>query len=219
MRHVGLLVAGVLVGGILSGCGGSTRGHGGHGSDENTRGSGPPPCTSPGVDPTTGYVHCAEGYVHRASKVACEPSGGAGNVDSGQADAGSSAEEPLESPQGTSCVADPSVCHKFPRGFCDARGMKYCSSGCFTDADCGHLGSICECGHPESPTGGACVYGSCTADSDCASGYRCASMGSLLRPSFLCQTPQDECITDNDCEQACVIGSAGFRVCGTAGTE
>lgn len=239
----------VAVGLILMGCGGSTREHDGDESAAGTGGSvvdpvaqggggsggvsngsagapaphGPPSCSSPELDPTTGYVQCGEGYVHRASKVACEGSGGAIAIDPDLAGAGAGDERvPTQSPQATPCGADASVCQKFPLGFCDTRGMRYCSSGCFTDADCGTLGTICECGHPESPSGGACVYSlDCTTDSDCQPGFKCASLGGGGgRRSFACQTPQDQCVTDKDCEYHCVIAPGGvFRTCGISGTE
>ncbi|WP_437979642.1 ferritin-like domain-containing protein [Sorangium sp. So ce117] len=141
------------------------------------------------ADQDTGYVRCADGWIHRAEVVTCpsplprakacaDPSGATGN-----------------------CKSD-ADCTEQPHGYCDvmtggevAPGC-FCQYGCTTDADCGE-GQICLCGDPV----GQCVPSRCTSDQDCGK-LLCSSY--VLHPgcggtAFACQTPADECASDQDC--------------------
>jgi hypothetical protein len=169
------------------------------------------PCTSPVTDPVTGLVTCQEGYVQRPTAVAC------------RVGAAKAAPAPLPPrADGTAdCAGEPSVCNRFEYGYCrvieGSPELSTCHSGCTVDQDCGP-GFLCACGDAQSPTGGVCQPSSCATNADCEPGYACASYsgqcdGGFATPAGLpfdlaCQTPQDECASDADCE-----GSSGGNLC------
>jgi hypothetical protein len=115
------------------------------------------------------------------------------------------------------CTSD-ADCSERPHGWCaTARELNSqdnnnrCSYGCVSDADCAD-GTICECGSLI----GKCVQSDCTTDADCY-GLLCASYidsPGCNFPAFACQTPEDKCMIDADCDagQRCSIRD-GFREC------
>jgi hypothetical protein len=111
------------------------------------------------------------------------------------------------------------------------QGYCGCWSGCREDADCGP-GSICDCG---GYAFGQCVPATCRVNSDCAEGLHCvrSALSDLgggagsgdggeggrapcvvgYPPTFVCQTPTDECRTNFDCgNDECVVLD-GKHVC------
>jgi hypothetical protein len=158
-------------------------------------------CTCPSTDPTTGVVRCAEGYSHRPTAPACgaapaASSGGTGG--SGGASAG-----PFRADSFVDCTNDPHRCDQYLYGFCgDAlAGIRYCNSGCVTDAECDD--GMCWCNEERSPTGGVCVpTGACRLDRDCGDGFFCATYSEgcgELADRFRCQSLDDKCESSNDC--------------------
>ena len=176
-------------------------------------------CTSPIFEPLTGLVECAEGYVHRLSRVTCQ--GGRespGNPAFGGAGAGGEAGEglgpkPRADREYMDCWGDERACAEYELGYCDSIGEEsFCASGCRTDEDCGP-GYLCECGY-DVPGGGKCVEAAnCAVDADCAGGYLCASFtpGCGAR-GFACQSARDECQGRARCQ--CSWGEHGdYRAC------
>jgi hypothetical protein len=184
-------------------------------------------CASPGRDPATGLVTCAEGYVHRPVAITCgglEIGGAAGEGGAGGVDPSSLPRVPTDAV--IYCNDDPSVCAPFQYGYCGQYRLGHeCFSGCATDQDCGPS-AICLCNDPASPTGGSCVSGSCGTDRDCQPGYNCASepMNLISRSDYggySCQTPADTCEARADCkapDEACVQ-SDGHRACAISAPE
>lgn len=172
-------------------------------------------CTNPQFDPESHLVSCDEGFSHRPDATACG------------ATVNRIAPEPsLPRADGSvPCADDPGKCSQYLYGYCDgvfAGGeapVATCRSGCFTDFECGE-NNICICGNVQSPTGGVCRYSSCKTDAECAPGYLCASYSGLCGGGgFACQTPDDECMTNQDCvgQGACISdGTLGYRVCSNA---
>ncbi|MEQ9322731.1 MAG: ferritin-like domain-containing protein, partial [Polyangiaceae bacterium] len=152
----------------------------------------------------TGYESCSEGYMHRASAVTCGSS----------LPRAAACESSF--PEGDSCTQD-SDCTEQPNGYCNVDdfggGNCYCSYGCTADADCGD-GQICVCGEPV----GRCVKADCKTDGDCAGDLLCTTY--VTEPgcggtAFACQTAEDECAQDADCDsgEQCTLDSDGVRVC------
>jgi hypothetical protein len=161
------------------------------------------PCNDPkplvvgGVD--TGFDTCQGGLMRRRKIVECP------NLAPRSA--------PACSPNDGTCTAD-AECTDQPYGFCGDTSMLgcVCNYGCRTDADCGH-GEICLCGDPV----GTCVRATCTSDASCAKGFLCSSYevdpicGGV---GFSCQTPQDTCGSDPDCQtNECGSDDGGAHVC------
>jgi hypothetical protein len=196
-------------------------------------------CTSPQSDPQTGLVACEEGYVHRAEAVACGPvTGGEGGRVGGGGEGGAAPPLPRAEGHSVLCSApsgdeggagggpsaEPAArCSQFYLGYCDTLldgsgggpSEKHCASGCITDEDCGS-GFVCLCGQDVSPSGGVCRPSNCTTDADCGAGRRCASYESRFLGcgtrgiiGFACQTANDECAADTDCEigDGCEVSS------------
>jgi hypothetical protein len=174
----------------------------------------PTPVVIAGKD--TGFVTCAEGVRHRASVVTCPnalPRSGGGECTGGFG---------LDGGPG-SCTRD-SDCTAKPYGTCGLGGGHFatceCSYGCVADSDCA-AGEICECGDPV----GRCLAATCLSDSACPKGSLCASAPTSwggcswdpLVPSYICQSPNDTCLTDKQCATsapACAYdGDAGARQC------
>jgi hypothetical protein len=190
-----------------------------------------PTCTGGKLDPTTGLIRCSEGYTRRVKKVECVGSAGAPADASAGASSGGAGgdEDPPVKPRangsvgcgnynvgGYSGVED---CSEFELGFCSSNDFEsVCESGCVVDEDCGG-GAICECGHPESPSGGICIdTHDCSTDADCLPGYFCASYGDgggCGYHAYACLTPQDECQGPQDCDDGgyCALSSNGQHVC------
>jgi hypothetical protein len=188
---------------------GSTGGDGGIGAE-----GGAPPiehrCTQPISDSITGLVECSEGYQHRPTAKACEPTAerGAGGETGSTLPRAKGTERcnPREAGSGGQGGASPADCAQFAYGYCeefyggDGGASGLCRSGCVTDDDCGD-GYICICDSNDSPTGGACQPSNCATDDDCGTGLLCASYeGTGCNPNgFACQTTQDTCQSSKDC--------------------
>jgi hypothetical protein len=194
-------------------------GTGGGGGETKAR------CTAPKIDPKTGLVTCAEGYVHRPKAPTCSgrsvggapAEGGAGGA---SAEGGAGDVDPASLPrvfEYVPCGDDASVCDAFQYGYCDSQQEAVCASGCSFDADCGP-GAICICGDARSPSGGTCHDSSCVSDAECQPGYLCASYSAGCGGGYACQTPQDTCLAQGDCKasQVCQPGGDGHRVCSEA---
>jgi hypothetical protein len=182
-----------------------------------------PTCTSPKVDPLSGLVRCREGYVHRPERTRCEGFGGqpaeAGGGAGGAEGLPRAGDEVVCEDVGAGGAGHEGICEQFELGFCrggDGLELATCDSGCFTDEDC-RLGTLCECGHPESPSGGVCVGArNCTTDADCGPTNLCAAYdGPCGEHAFACFSPEDECRSSADCGGSS-CGYQGFRACDDA---
>lgn len=105
------------------------------------------------------------------------------------------------------CISD-SDCNVIPYGYCTRSAtanvgpLTECRYGCTTDQECGG-GAVCLCGDPV----GTCVTALCTSDDDCAGALRCTAydwapgcaVGGLSL-IFTCQTRDDECSSDLECD-------------------
>jgi hypothetical protein len=185
-------------------------------------------CTGGKLNPLTGLVTCSQGYVHRVQKVECVGSAGApADASAGASFGGAGGNEDAQVlPRADASVScgnnetlgyiDVAVCSRFEFGYCfeefDDDGL--CVSGCTVDEDCGE-GAICECGHPESPSGGVCVPTTgCQTDADCDGGTLCASFAGCGAYGFACFSETDECHGEADCGGAfCTLERDGHRVC------
>jgi hypothetical protein len=95
-----------------------------------------------------------------------------------------------------------SGCAQYPNGFCrrlEEDHKATCGYGCLTDSDC-QSPLICLC----AELVGLCVEAGCSSDSECVDGYHCAYNEACER--FACQHEDDECATDDDCDEGrCVV--------------
>lgn len=176
-------------------------------------------CTAPKIDPNTGLVTCSEGYVHRATAQTCVGSSAGGAPADGGA-GGDGNVGPNDLPrvfEYVPCGDNASVCDAFQYGYCDSQQEAVCASGCSTDADCGQ-GAICICGDERSPTGGTCQSSSCGSDAECQPGYLCASYFAGCGGGYACQTPQDTCRVQADCNasEVCQPGEEHWSCTATA---
>lgn len=152
---------------------------------------------------------CAEGIVYRTTDGRCDRSD----------DARPSPNPRPRAPNAVECQSDPRICDQFQFGFCGPNALptslRYCESGCATDADCGAGSCVCD-GAAE----GRCTFDTCHSDADCEAGYHCASTPQGCAPApYTCQTVADECFSTDDCAQAgtnqfCLLQSDGHRACG-----
>jgi hypothetical protein len=115
------------------------------------------------------------------------------------------------------CSSD-AECDLKPFGYCAPSNqgqlgtVPQCHYGCVVDADCG-TGYLCQCGDPI----GQCVPAECLGDEDCGDKL-CAAWFSEnvcgTRHSFACQTADDDCATNADCERGgTCIADGGKRYC------
>ncbi|HXS18043.1 MAG TPA: hypothetical protein VN764_12690 [Polyangiaceae bacterium] len=154
-----------------------------------------------------GFVECNEGYRHRASQEACANEEREERIATGPCGI-----------EGTCCEFDSDCRDEFacfeagPSGAGATYGL--CALRCETDQDC-EGGHICECG----AGAGRCVPSSCTTDEDCAGEALCVSSardeGCGQHVEYSCQTPQDACATDHDCDTE----APEYETCATDGTR
>jgi len=157
----------------------------------------------------TGFATCGNGLRHRPEARTCpyqprplsdfEPVPGARD-------------------RGCACQND-GDCREKPNGSCDIGfplGIRACHYGCSSDSDCAQ-GQICECKSPA----GRCVPASCRTDRDCKDGAVCGEYspnpGCFLEVAYACQTPLDQCASDEQCRGKagawCSLDATGRRTC------
>jgi hypothetical protein len=147
-----------------------------------------------------GYERCDGGPIHRPRVEQCA----------------SSLPRPVSkiaAPADGQCQSD-ADCVDMPHGYCTT-GVQVpgtvCDYGCVQDSECGP-GSICVCGDPV----GHCVGSTCTSDADCGVGLRCQSYDSshgCAIARFACQTPNDTCEGDADCQGGFCDAASGVFTC------
>lgn len=192
--------------GTSAGAGGSSAGQGGA-SDPGGAGAGgtatrePPTCTDPKVD-SLGLTRCKEGYRYRAEPQTCAErgdevlgSGGAGGSGGeGRGEGGATAQAFCDD-----CEGEHAYCRK--TGSAPGQAPYTCTRGCLTDEECGE-NSLCLC---DGEKGGFCTPATCRGDDDCQEGYHCAELEfycAVEVGDFACQTPDDECLTSAECDDA-----------------
>ncbi len=229
-------------GGIVSlnGDGGTSTGEGGDASANPLPGSptcASPPClpfhpTPPGpappnsgcaahpcVNPTpvvvanvdTGYDTCAGGALRRRAIVDCP---------SLVPRAATSCPPVGDASSSTGICTKDSDCTERALGACQPGHVLgepgvndgcYCAYGCVRDSDCG-ASAVCVCADPVGYCAGST---DCSTGQDCQPGCECAA---LPTTEFQCQTPQDTCRTNADCQagdpgscSSCEPGAAGSK--------
>jgi hypothetical protein len=134
-----------------------------------------------------GFVQCQEGSFHRPEATDCQP------------------EMAPPEPRPAVCHPSDECCANAdcsaPHSYCS--DAHYCTPGCVTDAEC-PSGSLCLC----NALVGLCVPASCRSDAECPASLPCSASESL-HGGFACQSPDDECLIDGECE--------GFAQCIPAG--
>jgi hypothetical protein len=223
---------GLFTSGRGGGAGGSTGTTGGSG---DAMGGAVAPPTTPGIHracdlPTPlggGYERCADGVVHRPVAGVCPsalpraaPFSQAQLVEFNQI----AAENALtwQRQELLPCTED-SECSAEPRGYCElyAEGpwsgffpLTQCRYGCQSDSDCGQQ-QVCTCGSPI----GTCSKASCQSDGDCPGALHCAQYDAsygcdpTLLPAFACETADDACSIDADCQGDPCIFNGSRRQC------
>lgn len=172
-----------------------------------------------GVDTLGGWVTCNNGIVHRFGQRQCptflprstaiDPAVYQNYVAQG-ADGGVVLPPEVQCTQDSDCTAAANGhCEvpPYPSGF-----VTYCEYGCTRDADCG-AGQVCKCEHPA----GRCIDAQCATDADCGYGLLCTGFTEACGFSIemSCQTPYDQCRSDQDCgSYSCIPAGYGQqRVC------
>lgn len=165
----------------------------------------PHPCKTPApvlVDgKDTGLETCGQGVVRRSTALEC----------------------PERLPRTDSCsysgtCTTDTDCTEQPHGYCQifaggggAPPSCGCVYGCVSDSEC-PAGQACLCGDPV----GRCVPADCKTGADCGAGLDCVShMDALCAiPQLACQTAEDECVSDDDCDTGyCGHAPDGHRTC------
>ena len=215
--------------GLLGGCGGivslNGSGDGGTSTDEGSAPANPlpgsptcasPPCSlapappkpvctaHPCASPTpvvvanvdTGYDTCAGGALRRRAIVDCP---------SLLPRAATSCPPVGDASSSTGICTTDSDCTEHPNGTCQPGGVLgeplnvndtcFCTYGCVRDSDCGTNG-ICVCA---DPVGYCAASDNCFTGQDCDPGCDCTG---FRQSGFGCQTPEDTCRANADCEAA-----------------
>lgn len=143
----------------------------------------------------TGFVRCAEGWLHRTEKKACPTSVPREQV------LPPISETYDECQQDSDCPAEYGYCGPVGGGMIAYRLA--CNRGCIEDSDCAS-DEICLCGNPI----GKCVPTlGCAVDDDCAGEAFCSGIAVLTNVCsepqrvFDCESTNDQCRSPNDCEQ------------------
>jgi hypothetical protein len=150
----------------------------------------------------TGYIKCADGTIHRAAQVACDPAISAPACGSN---------EPFKA-----CMSD-ADCNAGPNGKCSSLknlrdGSNYCDCvySCVNDSDC-MPGSVCVCPGvvKTSVDWSFCAPATCITDANCPSG-ECGITtfynGCYYDTALQCRAPGDVCRLTTDCVGAeCAI--------------
>ena len=138
------------------------------------------PCTNPVPRPHGGgYLQCSDGSLRRASSAACD-----------SALPRPAADTPIVFDE---CTSD-TDCTASAHGFCAYGACKY---GCVTDAECAS-DQACYC----EDFIGFCIPANCRSDADCPADFPCTAFqapGFTAAGGLWCQSPEDECITDAQC--------------------
>jgi len=150
-----------------------------------------------------GWEQCQNGMLHRPVSGLCTsllprpspnhnlaPAAESSGATAGDAGSGESAFTPSATVE---CLRD-SDCMAKPYGHCEADVALHCRYGCVSDSDCS-AGEVCLCG----AVIGECQPASCRTDAECAGTSLCGSYPICYGYGFSCQTPEDECSGDADC--------------------
>jgi hypothetical protein len=149
----------------------------------------PQPIMQAGTDLPSGFVICADGFVHRIEQVECVMPQGADNPDCIDFACSSAAD----------CVAQPYGSCTITNAF-EGCGCHY---GCATDADCDD-GYICACAGVTGDEA-TCIPADCTTTGDCGEGLcglsdyaGCCS----TNYATACAAPGEPCHVDSECSVA-----------------
>jgi hypothetical protein len=151
----------------------------------------PTPIMQAGTEMPSGFVQCANGFIHHAEAVECVTPQGMDHPDCANF--------------GGTCQTN-ADCMLNPYGSCQMEGFDgfcSCNYGCVTDDDC-QDGEVCVCAGVIGPYA-QCIPGECTTGEDCA-GELCglSTHHDVCSDSheMACTTATDECHVDADCEPA-----------------
>jgi hypothetical protein len=154
-----------------------------------------------------GLTRCREGYRYRAEAQTCDH-----RADEGSGDGGASGVGGASSTDCGKCDGE----HEFCRASSGPPETAICTRGCLSDDECAE-NAFCLCNGTQ---GGFCVHAACRGDADCADGYHCAELESPCAEdvgAFACQSPEDECLTSEDCNGGtCMDSFEGPRRCDDA---
>jgi hypothetical protein len=162
----------------------------------------PEPILQAGTAIESGFVRCADGFVHRAFSATCVAPALAGGC----------------GPSGNTgrCVGD-AACIEHPYGACvdTSTGGCECTYGCATDADC-DAGEVCACAGVV--VGRArCIPAACSASSECGQGLCGLSIDvdpcGRSDGRLACHDDRQECRVDADCgpEEEILCDYASFQ--------
>lgn len=185
------------------------------GQESEPSGGSGPGCEDPEPvilgDFDTGRVRCGNGVTHRAESVACRS-------ELPRQDFVPPDPDTLPGAMIT-CTSDED-CTDRPYGYCQVISCggcvpgTQCAYGCVENSDC-DAGDVCDCGQSI----GTCRPATCSSTADCEEGMLCAQwdatpfVGCPTMISYACQSPDDECISNADCEGDHCEVQDGVRQC------
>jgi hypothetical protein len=148
----------------------------------------PEPIMQAGTEIPSGFVRCADGFVHRLEAVACEAPASVGSCQFPTPDFGCTAD--------ADCVDGPfGACNDGVDGYC------WCNYGCETDADC-QEGTICACAGVVG-AGSRCVYANCPLSTACNEGLcgleTWTNVCGEIQGVLACTTEASTCRVDETC--------------------
>lgn len=168
----------------------------------------PVPILQAGTEVPSGFVTCADGFIHREAIVECVTGPPTGTCGGGNADWG--------------CQSD-DECVDGLNGVCntDFAGGCYCQYGCNSDADCA-AGTICACAGVVD-TRNRCIVADCTATGGCSDGLcgldRWEDVCGVPQARTGCTSEASTCRFDDECPTACEFEPQQLRCAADKGWQ
>ncbi|MCB9748632.1 MAG: hypothetical protein H6713_01365 [Myxococcales bacterium] len=163
----------------------------------------PQPILQAGADAPSGFVRCADGFIHRASLEQCQEPQGVGDC--------------AASDGGGDCTAD-GDCVAAAHGRCVQEGSYpacWCEYGCARDDDCAE-GQVCVCAGEGLGPRARCVPAACERDEACPEDQLCgvsarADACGVISRALSC-APPGACHADLECPDAACYASEGSPI-------